>query len=1116
MLKLYLSSCLLSLALGGIFLAASVETQVYYVKPANTSKAKCPGEPCHTLHHYEHQNWTEGNITLLFMPGEYNTTGYPIESLRNGHLKLIGMEPAYAVVMYIIYTERLYDASAWQQRQIYFENMTFISRDDFQAFQQLSGNYISLVGLVYNRVYLSLFQSPNCSIVLENSNFTSGGAVDYFRFIPHPEVKDTRVWNITGCHFNNVSLSIGYMNMEIIINDSSFTSMRGCFGAIIDLTNSNLLITGNTIFSDGKCTPLGVLYTTSSSVMITGNVTFSNYYQSAIIAHVSNIIIVGNSKVIFKKYKQSAIILHSSNVTLSGKISFHNNTGVTGGAMAFIFSMLYIDRNSHIEFFDNHAMESGGALYVEFDPVKHAVYCFYQFLNYTNYSNYALHFRGNSAYKGGEHIYGEYMHSAICSVALLGNCGLIGSYDVQKFFKYSPDHNSSLSPVSSDPLRVCICNHDNKPQCLKDAVHGIKVYPGEQFTLPAVVVGADFGATLGPVHAILDSPAGMAKLKYSSQYAQWITNRTTCSKLNYAILSRSKHESLYLTVKDVSLATVENDYFMNADPYSGDGYCNLSSSILHKDNILTKPLLVNITLLGPCPPGFTLTGNPPSCECNSVLKERGLSGQIINQRGYISWDGPMWVNASQTDVNSSVYYDVLVAQYCPANLCKMDKKNLSLRDDPDIQCAYNHAGRLCGSCKENYSLAIGSSHCINCPNNNSLALLVFFVAAGFLLVLFINVSNLTVAQGVINGLILYANIMWTYQSILFPAVQEDFVTVLKVFLAWLNLDFGIQSCFIDGLNAFWKTWLQYAFPVYIWMIALIIIVGAKHSVVLTKLIGNKAVPVLATLLLLSYTKLLRTIIASVAFTPIQIISGTNNSTFMVWSLDGQYDYCHFPHIFLFLVALFALLVLWIPYTLLLLLVKWLRKMSHLKLFKWISKLNPIFDAYFAPLKDKHHYWFGVLLLVRGMLLIIFTTTYTVLPNINLLILLIISALLLCYSNYKRIYKSKVVQLLENFFLLILIFVGGAGLFDNSVKHIVAYISVGAGFIIFCGLVIWSTLTQIFCKGIQINREHNHDHNNIINHRQHEQAVHEANSNDAQFRDSILEETQPLIHNTNTY
>ena len=526
MLNLCLSSCLLSLALGGIFLAASVEAQVYYVKPVNISNAECPGEPCHTLNHYERQNWIEGNITLLFMPGEYNTTGYPIESLRKGHLKLIGMKPAYAVVIYIIYNVKSYDASAWQQRHIYFENMTFISRDDFQAFQYLSGNYISLVRLVYNRVYLSLFQSPNCSIVLENSNFTSGGDIDYFRFIPHPEVKDTRVWNITGCHFNNVSLSIGYTNMKIIINDSTFTNMRGCSGAIIDIANSNLLIMGNTIFSDGKCTPLGVLYTTSSNIMITGNVTFSNYYQSAIIAHFSNIAILGDTKVIFKnfKYNRSAIVLYSSNVTLSGKISFHDNIGVTGGAMAFIFSMLYIDRDSHVEFFDNHATESGGALYVEFDPVQHPVYCFYQFLNYTNHSKYTLHFRGNSAYRGGDHIYGEYMHSAICSVAFLHNCGLIGSCDVQKLFKYNPDHNSSLSPVSSDPLRVCICNHDNKPQCLKDAIQGIKVYPGEQFTLPAVVVGADFGATLGPVHAILDSAAGMAKLKYSNQYAQWISN----------------------------------------------------------------------------------------------------------------------------------------------------------------------------------------------------------------------------------------------------------------------------------------------------------------------------------------------------------------------------------------------------------------------------------------------------------------------------------------------------------------------------------------------------------------------------------------------------------------
>ena len=1110
-----LSPCLLPLVLGGLFFlavsAAIVEANVYHVKPDNTH-TKCPEEPCHTLDYYEDQNWTKGNITLMFMPGEYNTTGYPIESLTNGCLKLIGMGPAPAVVINLIFAIKSYDMSAWQ-KHIHFENMTFISRGDFHALQQLSGNYISLIGMVYDGVYLTLFQSPNISIVLENSTFTNGGTIDYFRFMPHSEVKDTRVWNVSGCNFNNVSVSMGYTNMEIIIHDSTFTNMRGCSAAIIDITDSNLLITGNTIFYDGECTPLGVLYTTSSNVTIIGNVKFSNYYQPAIIGHSSNIAIKGTPRITFKKYKQSAIVLYSSSVTLLGKIAFHNNTGVNGGAMAFFFSTLNIDRDSHIEFYNNYATESGGALYVEFDPVKHLVYCFYQLLNYTQHSHYALHFQGNFANRGGDHIYGEYMHSGICSVAFLSSCGLISSYNVQKFFNYNPGLRSSLSPVSSDPLRVCICDRNNQPQCNKEAIHGIKVYPGEQFTLLAVVVGADFGTTVGPVHAILDNSVCAARLKFSDQYAQWITNRTTCSELNYAILSRNKHEYMYLTVKDVSLATVEKDYTINTDPYNADSRCNLSYHTLNKDRILTKPLFIKITLLGPCPPGFILSGNPPSCVCNSILEESGLNGQIIDQKGYISWDGPMWVNASQTSINSTMY-DILVTQYCPSDLCKMDKKNLSLRDDPNTQCAHNHAGRLCGGCQENYSLAIGSSHCIYCPNNNSLALLIYFAAAGFLLVLFINVSNLTVTQGMINGLVLYANIMWTYQTLLFPAKQPNFLKVMKVFLAWLNLDFGIQTCFVDGLNAFWKTWLQYAFPVYIWVIAVIIIIGAKYSTTLTKFVGNRAVPMLATLLLLSYTKLLRTIISSVAFTPIKIISEIENSTLMVWSLDGQYDYCHVPHVFLFIVAVFALLFLWVPYTLLLLLVKWLRKISHLKVFKWIPKLNPIFDAYFAPLKDKHQYWFGVLLLVRGMLLTIFTSTYTILPNVNLLILLMISALLLCYANYKRVYKNRVIQLLENFFLLILVLVAGAGLFDNNVKYIVVYISNSAAFIVFCGVIIWSTLAQIFCKGIQVNREYHHDN---IDQRQHErQAVHEANSNNAQFRDSILEETQPLINNTNTY
>ena len=64
---------------------------------------------------------------------------------------------------------------------------------------------------------------------------------------------------------------------------------------------------------------------------------------------------------------------------------------------------------------------------------------------------------------------------------------------------------------------------------------------------------------------------------------------------------------------------------------------------------------------------------------------------------------------------------------------------------------------------ENFSLAIGSSRCIECSNSHNVALLLAFAAAGVFLVFFILVLNLTVTQGLINGVIFYANIIWAYK-----------------------------------------------------------------------------------------------------------------------------------------------------------------------------------------------------------------------------------------------------------------------------------------------------------------------------------------------------------------
>ena len=171
----------------------------------------------------------------------------------------------------------------------------------------------------------------------------------------------------------------------------------------------------------------------------------------------------------------------------------------------------------------------------------------------------------------------------------------------------------------------------------------------------------------------------------------------------------------------------------------------------------TTPIFFNITLL-PCPPGFTSLDQ--CCDCYLTIFTHC---SIINGTGYFSWNTNVWV---KTD-NDGVIYDTT---YCPFDYCNITGKWIDLLNDPDSQCAFNRAGRLCGGCRENYSLAIGSSHCVQCPNNNNLAVFIYFAAAGFLLIVFISVLNFTVTQGMINGLIFYANIIWSYHSIMLPCL----------------------------------------------------------------------------------------------------------------------------------------------------------------------------------------------------------------------------------------------------------------------------------------------------------------------------------------------------------
>ena len=94
--------------------------------------------------------------------------------------------------------------------------------------------------------------------------------------------------------------------------------------------------------------------------------------------------------------------------------------------------------------------------------------------------------------------------------------------------------------------------------------------------------------------------------------------------------------------------------------------------------------------------------------------------------------------------------------------------------------------------------------------------------------------NLTVAFGTLNRLIFYANIVATNQYKFFPSTN-----VVTVFVSWLNLELGIDTCFFDGMDFYWKTWIQLAFPAYILLLVILVIIVSEHSVKFAETVAKK-------------------------------------------------------------------------------------------------------------------------------------------------------------------------------------------------------------------------------------------------------------------------------------
>ena len=294
-------------------------------------------------------------------------------------------------------------------------------------------------------------------------------------------------------------------------------------------------------------------------------------------------------------------------------------------------------------------------------------------------------------------------------------------------------------------------------------------------------------------------------------------------------------------------------------------------------------------------------------------------------------------------------------------------------------------------------------------------------------------------------LIFYTNVVHINRAIFFPPTKAN---PLTVFIAWLNLDLGIETCFYSGLDAYARAWLQFAFPIYIWLIAGLTILLSRRYTIAARLCGRNAVKVLATLFLLSVAKLVRAIIPVLTYTVIDYPDGSHVS---VWLPDANVKFLQGKHIPLFITAV-AFWALILCFVLVLMFIPCLQKKSHTPLLFWVNKLKPLFDAYTGPYKDRYRFWPGLLLFLLSILVFIFQTLNDFgldKPNLKLMLTAISCILVLALAwVFRGVYRKWPLDIIESFCILnlgLLAVVTRYILTDSSSQEVqVAVVNISAG------------------------------------------------------------------------
>ena len=583
-------------------------------------------------------------------------------------------------------------------------------------------------------------------------------------------------------------------------------------GGAILATESRVYACHNVWFSNNKANLGGALYLYHSSFMCQQQCTFINNKASngGAIYAINSVITIGYD---WSKFN------YEKNTNFS--LSFISNSANKGGA-------IYLESNSKLRTprgkdsyymleFDNNTALTGGAIFVNDQTntliCKEESYgtCFIQVPSFaSNPHNGLIKINSSSA----NTIYGGLLDRCITKHKYT-HSELITGIDYMKRVTQIDD-TMLKDMISSDPVRVCYC-YDRKVDCN---------YIQSTFNIKR---GKTIKVEIAAVDQMNHTISALIVVKSTQNYTHHLGIRQEFQKI---------HNVCSNVVLNVFSPNDSIELIMYAK-----GPC--------QDIGISKTKLSIKFIPCTCPIGFQQQLNKgEDCICNCDPKLKPYITNCSQSSKSIQRQGNFWLNYT----NNTGSIDYIIYSYCPFDYCLPSTDNISINlnipNGEDAQCAFNRTGLLCSSCKSGLSLSLGSSQCLPCPKDWTKVFIVLALGAivsGIMLIVIILILNLTVAVGTLSGLIFYANIV-AANNITYCSLSKP--NFFSVFIAWLNLELGLDTCFYNGLDTYSKVWLQFLFPIYLICILIIMIIMSKYSSRFAKLIGKRnPIATLATIIL---------------------------------------------------------------------------------------------------------------------------------------------------------------------------------------------------------------------------------------------------------------------------